>query len=452
MSMTILEDQLSDLRKKRASISVKRSVWMKKGKDVSSLDAELENIKNQIRTITKGGPSTNSIPATPSAKSTGGSADYKQGYQDAIDAIKKALEGKGTNKQGKGAEQSDNNPGLQQPPVPGQQNQPGQNGKSDKQDKDGQSGDGQSGNDSQSSGRGNGNTGTVHAEDMARSKTGAEGPGGYPGKYIDRKDGDKIAKSEGYKDNGKSEDAQAKEFEEKAIKEASKLQGGGPGGLRSRIESMYKTNTDWKAALRKVVGRSINPAATRQAFANKNVLTSQDRIARTEKDKYDNLDYIVAAIDTSGSISDNMLKLMLSEVYQVALKKKPMKIDIVYCDCQCGEIVEFKSASELKNYILRPNKKINGGGGTEFQPLWGIFQNGARDPHISEKAKTIVKDWPRKTTELLMLFTDGYCDQYKRDPRHMSNLCWVILDNPSFDLKFKEPNTYCVHINSHDVK
>ena len=37
-----------------------------------------------------------------------------------------------------------------------------------------------------------------------------------------------------------------------------------------------------------------------------------------------------------------------------------------------------------------------------------------------------------------MVFTDGYLNQYKRDPRTMRNLCWVILDNPSFDVKYKD--------------
>ena len=51
-----------------------------------------------------------------------------------------------------------------------------------------------------------------------------------------------------------------------------------------------------------------------------------------------------------------------------------------------------------------------------------------------------------------MIFTDGYLNQYKRDPRTMRNLCWVILDNPSFDVKYKDAKTKCVYINTKYVK
>ena len=69
------------------------------------------------------------------------------------------------------------------------------------------------------------------------------------------------------------------------------------GKLKSKLEGLYKVSSDWKKELRKVVGHSISPEDKRQAYANKNVLVSQDRIARTDKDKYDNLDYTAQFYD-----------------------------------------------------------------------------------------------------------------------------------------------------------
>jgi hypothetical protein len=62
----------------------------------------------------------------------------------------------------------------------------------------------------------------------------------------------------------------------------------------SKLEGLYKTSKDWKKDLKKIVGHSISPDEKRQAYAHKNVLVTQDRIARTDKDKYDNLDYMMA--------------------------------------------------------------------------------------------------------------------------------------------------------------
>jgi hypothetical protein len=49
-----------------------------------------------------------------------------------------------------------------------------------------------------------------------------------------------------------------------------------------------------------------------------------------------------------------------------------------------------------------------------------------------------------------MIFTDGYLDQYKRNPRTMKNLVWVVVDNTGFDLKYKDMQTKCVRIKSED--
>ena len=34
----------------------------------------------------------------------------------------------------------------------------------------------------------------------------------------------------------------------------------------------------------------------------------------------------------------------------------------------------------------------------------------------------------------------------------MQNLCWVIIDNGGFNLKYKDANTKVVRINSGDIK
>lgn len=256
------------------------------------------------------------------------------------------------------------------------------------------------------------------------------------GGIIDKDTGDKIAKSEGYPEEGGSEAAIEREWKDAAIKASQKLQGKQAGALKSKIESIYKTSTDWKKALRNIVGHSISPEEKRQAYANKNTLVAQNRIARTDKDKYDNMDYMMCWIDSSGSMTDDMLRRVLAEVYTVALAKKPIQLWIVQCDTTIQDIEVYRNVRELKSKLTRAT--VKGRGGTELKPCWDLLK---KDPRF----RSVRPD-------LIMIFTDGYLTQYKRDPRSMKNLCWVILDNPGFNLQYKDPFTKCIYLNTNDIK
>lgn len=369
--------------------------------------------------------------------------EFDKGYKEAIEAIKKALSGGGQGGQSGGAQKD---PRLQDPPVDQNGDEQGKGqGKGKKNQKGGSSsksgGDKSGGQKQDNSGGGsrtdvnNPNQGIVRPEDCIGPDSLSDVPG-TPGGMINRQDGDKISDQEGYDREGGNDDATAKEWGDTAIKEASKLKGNMAGEFKSKIEQLYKVSTDWKKELRKIVGTSISPEEKRQAYANKNVLVSQDRIARTDKDKYDNMDYMCAFIDSSGSMSDEQLKMCLSEVYAVALAKKPMKLVIVQCDTRIQEIKEYTNLRDLKKDMIHAT--VKGRGGTELKPCWDLLRN---DPKFK-----------RRMADLIMVFTDGYLNQYKRDPRTMKNLCWVIIDNPSFNIENKDIHTKRVTINSKDIK
>jgi predicted metal-dependent peptidase len=206
--------------------------------------------------------------------------------------------------------------------------------------------------------------------------------------------------------------------------------------LRDKINQIWKTNHNWKKELIKIVGQSINPDNARQAYAHKNTLISQDRVARTDKDKYDTTDFMMVWIDSSGSMSDDQLKMCLREVYHVALAKKPIKLVVVQCDAAIQDIIEYTNLQQLKNDTI--NAVVKGRGGTELGPCWKLIQ---KDPKYC-----------RRPADLVMIFTDGCLKQYKRDPLHMKNLCWVILDNTNFELEYKDRYTKCVHMSTSDIK
>ena len=355
--------------------------------------------------------------------------EYDNGYEAAIQALKDVIAGK-NNDSNDNQEQSGSNQGMESPEN-AVNNGPEDNKKkaqqNNKKNRD-------SGSQGKGQGRGSGSQGVVQPEDCM-------GPGslndvpGTPGGMIDRQTAEQIAKSEGQDENSGSESAIENEWKDAALKSTNKLKGDAAGSFKLKIENIYKTSKDWKKELRKVVGHSIAPEDKRQAYANKNILVSQDRIARTDKDKYDNMDYMMAWVDSSGSMSDEQLRMCLSEVYAVALAKKPIKLIIIQCDTKIQDIKEYTNLNQLKKDIIHAT--VKGRGGTELKPCWDLMKTDKKY---------------RRPADLIMIFTDGYLTQYKRDSRHMKNLCWVLIDNPGFSLQYKDINTKAIYINSKDVK
>ena len=356
--------------------------------------------------------------------------EYNEGYQAAIEAIKKQLENGGGSQSNSG--------GGQELPSDMTTPQEATGGKGGQQDKSqNQSNSGSSGN--SRTNPNDASQGVVRPEDCCSNNSGVENTPGTPGGFFDKSEGDKLAQSEGYNKDGGSESTVEQDWKDAAVRAANKINsepGSAMGRLKTAIEGLHKVTTDWKNALRKIVGRSINPEDKRQAYANKNILVSQDRIARTDKDKYDNMDYMIALIDSSGSINTEQLRMMLSEVYSIALAKKPIKLIVMQCDTKIQEIKEYTNLKDLKDNLTRAT--VKGGGGTDFADLWKLLETD--------------KKFRGKKPDLIMLFTDGYVNQLPRNKRTMNHLIWCIIDNPSFNVKYNDSLTKVIHINSADIK
>lgn len=371
------------------------------------------------------------------------SKDWNDGYQAAIEAIKKVMNGDNSDLQ---QNQSNSGQGGDSLTMPGEVfdkakkdgGQPSSSSSKDQQVQPSTGGQGSSGGQGSTGSRtdsSDSNQGVVRPEDCIGPQDLNQVPG-RAGGMIDRQAGEQICDQEGYDKEGGADAAVERDWKDAALKAAQKMRGNELGNLKSKLEGLYKVSSDWKKELRKIVGHSISPEDKRQAYANKNILISQDRIARTDKDKYDNLDYMMAWIDGSGSMSDDQLKQCLSEVYAVALAKKPIKLIVIQCDTRIQDIKEYHDLRQLKQDMVHAT--VKGRGGTELKPCWDLLVN---DPK-----------YKRRPCELVMIFTDGYLNQYKRNPRTMKNLCWVILDNPSWNIQYKDMNTKMVHIKTADIK
>lgn len=357
--------------------------------------------------------------------------EYQDGYEAAIEALRKHLAGESSGDNNSGGGAGDTSDMISPEEATGKKSQQSQS----------QSGGGSS---SQSrDGDKSKNQGVVRPEDCVGPNDLNSVPG-RAGGMIDREVGDKISRDEGYDESKGSDSAIEKDWADSALKAIKDQQwdgSGGKGALKTKIETLYKVSTDWKTTLRKIVGHAISPEDTRYAFTNKNVLVSQDRLSRTDKDKYDHLSYMVIILDVSGSMWNDKIRMMMREAYQVALQKKPLRILTIQNDADIQDVVICNSLKEFEKYVKTITMK--GGGGNDLQPAWDFLTKG--HPKFMKEFNKIKRVGP---AEIVMNFTDGYLTQLKRNPRTMKNLCWAILDNPSFDLKYKDANTKMIHLTT----
>lgn len=301
----------------------------------------------------------------------------------------------------------------------GDKNQQGQQNQQNQQSQSGQGSSGSQGQQSQGQ-QGQGSSGT---------DANLNGTIDTAGSMLDAKEGQKIAKEEGYDDVGANESALEKEWENKAREVAKKLKGTGAGNdilADKLLATSVKGTNEWKKILKDIVGRSVSPEDKRRGYAHNNILVSQDRVALSDKEKYDNVDYIMAWVDTSGSMSQEDLNKALSMMLMVAQAKKPTKLVVCQFDTRVADIKEFDKVDRIEKDMRK--MKIKGGGGTDVKCCFDLLAD--------KKSK-----YARQVPELVVIFTDGYLDQYRRDKRRMQNLVWVVQDHPSFELEYPDSHT-----------
>ena len=103
------------------------------------------------------------------------------------------------------------------------------------------------------------------------------------------------------------------------------------------------------------------------------------------------LGHITVAIDTSGSVSDEDMKKMLSEINYIRERYKPKMLVVMDCDWDVYHVHEMDENDDRSILDL----ELKGGGGTAFEP--------------------VMKKCSEMETNLLIYFTDLYADPIKEE-------------------------------------
>jgi len=251
---------------------------------------------------------------------------------------------------------------------------------------------------------------------------------GGAGAVIDKKTGEQIAAAEGYSDDeAKKGDDNGAKWKEHARSimadlEKAKNAGSGYGGaLIGKLGKMLKPNIDWKTRLKIYVGNALSREGEWRIGAKKHLHKSDEYLKRGLKPKSDALRKVVVCVDVSGSIFSGgggtaTFERIISEINGIIFTKRIKEVTVIFFDSR----VDKGSVQKIKpkgNAAWIP-KKIDGGGGTNFQaPLNWIKEN------YNDKIN------------LCIFLTDGEASDPTK-PSYANKFIWVVYDNFGWNAPF----------------
>lgn len=223
----------------------------------------------------------------------------------------------------------------------------------------------------------------------------------------DDKDGNgrpKLSKAE--------RDAIRDEIKEAVINAAQAVGAGNlPAGVKRLVKDMTEPMIGWKELLEQQVQSTIKSDYTFARPGRK--AWHMDAILPAQKPG-ETID-VVIGIDTSGSITDNDLKIFLSEIKGIMESYDEYKIHVMGWDTQVHNYADFTSENLEDIAEFQPG----GGGGTDPMCVWERLINEGMEP------------------KKLIMFTD-YCF-FGWEPSKVESYCdtvWIIKGNPSAEPEF----------------
>ena len=183
-----------------------------------------------------------------------------------------------------------------------------------------------------------------------------------------------------------------------------------PAELLRMMEKFKEPKVDWRDILNNLIatvfskadyGYSYNPRKAHIGF-----------LPELGKNPEFN---IVAAIDTSGSMSQELIDKGLSE-FRGLRNTRPFTFTIISCDAAIHSVDIFDGLTEISWDTLQ----IKGGGGTNFVPVFEYIENEIKKTQI--------------TPNLLVFFTDSYGIFPKKAPDYP--VLWLVPNEKILKIPF----------------
>ena len=124
----------------------------------------------------------------------------------------------------------------------------------------------------------------------------------------------------------------------------------------------------------------------------------------------------VIAIDTSGSVSGELVQSFINKTYNILQETESffskINMHIIQCDAEIQEDVKIKHKYNFDSYIN--TMQIRGNGGTDFRPVFNLVDE-------------LIKKKEFKNLKGLIYFTDGYGVFPARKPDYLT--AFVFLED-----------------------
>ena len=202
----------------------------------------------------------------------------------------------------------------------------------------------------------------------------------------------------------------------------SKQKGDKAGGLMQNLNAVNREKYDYTAFLKKfaVLGEAmkINDDEFDYIFYTYG-LKMYEKMPLIEPLEYKEVKRIkefVIAIDTSGSVSGELVQTFVQKTYNILKSTESffskINLHIIQCDAEIQEHIKITTQEEFDEYLK--TMKIHGLGGTDFRPVFEFTQK-----LIDEKEFTNLKG--------RIYFTDGYGDFPAKKPDF--DAAFVFIDD-----------------------
>lgn len=202
----------------------------------------------------------------------------------------------------------------------------------------------------------------------------------------------------------------------------SKMQGDKAGGLMQNLREVNREKYDYTSFLKKFAVRGevmrVNDDEFDYIFYTYG-LKLYEKMPLIEPLEYKEVKRIrefVIAIDTSGSVSGEIVQAFVQKTYNVLKSTESffsrINLHIIQCDATIQEDAKITNQEEFDNYLK--NMKIHGLGGTDFRPVFSYV------------------DWLRDQKEFqnlkgLIYFTDGFGTFPAQKPEY--DTAFVFVDD-----------------------
>ncbi|CAB4144559.1 Putative metallopeptidase domain containing protein [uncultured Caudovirales phage] len=144
--------------------------------------------------------------------------------------------------------------------------------------------------------------------------------------------------------------------------QAAKMAGQMPAGLERLINDIIQPQVDWRELIVGSFARSLGGGGYNWRRPDRDWINRAKRVYVPSRSGH-GAGVVVIVGDTSGSMTDDEMQLVLGCVVGVLEEAKPQKIILMWCDAALHVDGEYDDAADL---LTRAKPK--GGGGTDFRP------------------------------------------------------------------------------------